>query len=362
MRWGKEELAWHDVFNSVKLNTRNHQKHISEEKKSLWKDFNWDISSIWEDKYRETSHTFACFFGDIKAIYPQSGQKFELELKNGTILDLEGGSNDVGSYIQIYDYELGLIKIQWNRIKSIQFEQASWLSHLPFGELLYGNVKTYRKGNIEGYIKWDLDERTTTDILDGYNEDGEQAIPFENIKRIIKDDKGSWVTLKSGRETFLKGSNDVNYENRGIAVYNEDIGRIELSWREFKELELYPNKKRGPVYSDFKTPEGIYAEIVTYGNNAHSGMIVYDIDEKWELELIDGDDDNVKYQVPFRNVKTIYPKNKSYSILTLKSGQQLLLGERQDVSYDNDGILLFVKSQEDPMHIKWTDVIEIRIR
>ena len=362
MRWGKEELAWHDVFNSVKIEDKHagYRSHESEDK-SLWKDFSWNISSIWEDKYRETSHTFACLFGDIRSIYPKSGSKLELELKNGTVLKLEGGSNDVGGVILVEDYELGLVKISWSKIKSIHFEQAPYLYEPPFGDLIYGKVYTYRKGVLEGFIKWDLDERAGHDIINGYTSEGEQEIEFRHVKAIRKHENGCYITLNSGREFFIKGTNDVNSGNRGIAVYNHDVGRIEISWKEFKKLEIIKNRKKGPSYNDFNPPMGILAKVRTFDDQEHKGLIVYDIDEKWEIELIDGDDDYVKYQIPFRNVKSIYPKNKSYSIVYLKNGDQLLLGERQDVSGNNDGLLLFIKSEKNPRHIKWSEVIEINI-
>jgi len=358
VRWGKEEVSWHDVFNSVKIQ----QKHIKDRHKNLWKDFNWNISSIWEDKYRETSHTFACFFGDIKAIYPESSSKLDLVLKNGTVLKLEGGSNDVGATIQLHDQKLGLVLVPWNKMEKIEFAQAPKTNKLPYGNLIYGTVHTYRKGKIEGYIKWDLDERATKDKLDGYYKGKDYSISFDKIKSIQRYENGALVRTNYDKEIFLTGTNDVNSGNRGIAIYNHEIGRIELDWKEFKKLELHENYKKGPGYNDFEKPEGIHAQVLTYGDMNHDGMIIYDIDEKWELELIDGNDDNLRYQIPIRNIRTIYPKNKAYSVIFLKNGDQLLLGERQDVSGTNDGILLFMKSQKEPIHVNWSEIVEINIK
>ena len=359
MRWGKEELAWHDVFNSVKAD--NKYSTNTREDKSFWKDFSWNISSLWEDKYSQVAHTFACFFGDIHGIYPDSGDRLQLELKNGTLLKLDGGSNDVGTTIQMHDYELGLIKLDWNKIESIEFEQAPYFTKAPYGDLLYGVVNTYRKGQFEGYIKWDLDERVSTDVLDGYSDNGEQEIQFANIEAISKHKEGALVTLKSGREFFLRGTNDVNRGNRGIAIYSNGIGRIELGWEEFKDVQFKEAYQKGPSYRDFSEPVGIKARVSTYDDDKLDGLIVFDVDERWELEFMDGDDDKLKYQIPFRHIKTIHPKNKSYSLVELKNGDSLLLGEKQDVSYKNDGILLFKKSQKDPLHIPWSKIVEIRI-
>lgn len=359
IRWGKEEFLWHDVFNSAKLT--NKRVHSNKNKpSSLWDNFDWNLSSIWEDKYRQTSHLFSCLFGDIKSLYPRSSEKVDLELKNGTVIKLEGGSNDVGTTLRVYDFELGLVKIKWNKISKVEFSDAPDTNETNFGQPLYGRVKTYRKGSFEGYIKWDLDERTTEDILDG--DDGDQQVAFKNIKSITKDGEGVSVILHSGRQVYLKGSNDVNSQNRGIAIYQSGVGNIQVNWKEFKHLELMENDEPGLDYKSFGNPVGLKAEIKTYDDHVYSGLMVYDVDEKWEIEFIDGNDDKVEYQIPLRFIKRIVPKNKTYSQLYLRNGEVLLLGDGQDVSYKNDGVLLFVKANKEPKLIEWEDIVEIKIK
>jgi hypothetical protein len=361
MRWGTEEVHWHDIFNSVKVQDKN-LKHKEDNSKNIWHDFNWNLSSIWEDKYRENDHTFACFFGDIKALYPHSGDKVDLELKNGSIIKLNGGSNDIGTNVQIYDYELGLIKINWSKINKVEFSQAPGGINSPFGSPLYVELSTYKKGKIAGYLKWDQDERTTEDILDGRSNYGDQKIPFKNIKSILKKDKGVIVTLWSGKELYLTGSNDVNSENRGIAIFKEGTGSIQLAWNEFKKVDFIKKEFAGPAYNDFAKPEAIKTEVLTYDDKLYSGLTIFDIDEKWEIELLDGDDDNIEYQIPFRYIQEIRPKNKLYSLIDLKCGDQLLLGEKQDVSQKNDGVLVFVKSSKEPIHINWSEIVYIKFK
>lgn len=358
MRWGKQEFFWHDIFNSSKVANKRF-KSPNEKPSSLWDNFSWNLSSIWEDKYRSTAHLFTCFYGDIKAIYPDSDQKVNLELKNGEIIKLNGGSDDIGTSIYIYDFELGKVKIRWDKIYKIEFSGGPDAIHKGIGKPLYGRLKTTRKGIFEGYIKWDLEERTTEDILDG---NGDKQIAFKNIQRITKSHNGVNVSLNSGREIYLTGSNDVNSTNRGIAVYLDGVGSVKVSWKDFKYVEFFENPYRGPSYNDFEMPIGLEAEVYTVNDEHLAGLMVYDVDEKWEIEFIDGLDDNIEYQIPLRNVKTIVPKNKTYTQLYLKCGEVLLLGEGQDVSQNNDGILLFIKGSDKPRHLKWRDIIEINIK
>jgi len=358
MRWGKQEMMWHDVFNSSKISNRRDKSH-EERATSLWDNFDWNLSSIWEDKYRKQSHLFSCFFGDIKAIYPKSSNYLDLELKNGTILNLNGGSDDVGTYVYVYDYELGRVKIKWSKIKKIEFSAGPLETDAELGQPLYGKLKTRRKGTLEGYIKWDLEERITEDILDGNNSD---QVAFKNISAITKKDHGAIVTLNSGREIFLSGSNDVNSSSRGIGIFVEGVGNIEISWKDFKHLELIENPNVSLSYDDFEAPIGVKANCYTVDDQELEGLMVFDIDEKWEIEFIDGKDDNVDYQIPLRYIKRIVPKNKTYSQLYLKNGEVLLLGEGQDVSYKNDGVLLFIDGKDKPELIEWKDIIEINIK
>lgn len=358
MRWGKQELFWHDVFNSAKVPNKR-IKNTQEKPSSLWDNFSWNLSSIWEDKYRSTSHIFTCFYGDIKALYPDSDQKVKLELKNGEIIKLNGGSDDIGTSIYIYDFELGKVRIRWEKIYKIEFTGGPDELYHPIGEPLYGQVKTTRKGTLEGYIKWDLEERTTEDILDG---NGDKHVTFKNIHRITKSNNGVSIDLNSGREVYLSGSNDVNSTNRGIGVYLEGIGSVKIKWQDFKYVEFFENPNRGPSYNDFEIPMGLSANVYTVDDERLDGLMVFDVDEKWEIEFIDGFDDNIEYQIPLRNIKTIIPKNKTYTQLHLKCGEILLLGEGQDVSQNNDGVLLFIKGNDEPRHIKWRDILEINIK
>lgn len=361
MRWGKEEVFWHDVFNSQKVDDKHYKFKKEKKDGNRWMDFDWDWSSLWDDKYRTTSHTFACFFGDIRTIHTGKDNRVGLELKDGTVLKLKGGSNDIGGRIRMIDYELGQITFEWNKIERIDFSQASPRIERAYAPGLYGTVHTRRNGSFKGYVKWDLDERTLDDVLDGNSEVGEQNIPFKNISSITKEDNGAWVKLNSGREIFLNGSNDVNNSNRGIAIYSHDLGSVQISWKDFVSAQFMEAPESGPSYNDYPEPKGISGTVTTFNNNSIEGMLVFDVDEMFEIELLDGNDDFVEYQVPFRNISRIIPKNRSFSMVELRNGEKLLLGDSQDVSANNDGVLIFKKSQKDPHYIAWDDIDMIQI-
>ena len=360
MRWGKEEVFWHDLFNGNKISTSGAQVNETERSNSIWQDFDWNFTSIWEDRFKSSVHTFACFYGDIKSIHIHPGEKVDLELKNGAFIKLRGGSNDIGTRIRLEDYELGVIKFSWDKIKRIDFYQAPKNAQPEFGKALYGVVKTLRKGSFEGYIKWDKDERTSLDILDGDSKHGTQKIPFGKIKRITKvGSDGCDILFKNGSEYYVDDSNDVDSGNRGVRVFVDHLGVVDVSWKEFDYIEFINPKNSGLVYDDFDQPIGLKAEVTDLTGTSHNGMIIYDIDEMWELEMLDGEDDYLDYYVPFRYISKIQPKNKSFSLIYLNNGETLLLGDTHDVSSDNDGIILQHSNKQKPNHFLWDEIDHI---
>ncbi len=363
IRWGKEEAFWNDYFNVTKIKNEYYESFIDQtgqDKNEEW-DFVWDFSSIWEDKFNVT-HEFTCQFGDIKSIHDIGKSKITIGLKNGANIRLDAtGTNDVGTSLRMKDDELGDLTIKWDRIDRIDFLPTPKNLRLRGGDPIYGTVETYRKGTFIGFIQWDHDERLGEDILDGDNRDGDIEIPFKEIKYIEKrsDGDGCQVVLNSGREFYLDGSNDVDNGNRGIIVTVPGVGKIDIPWRYFRSASFVPADNSGPSYHDYPTPRGIYGTVFTEDGRDYSGKLIYDIDESWEIETLNGNDDKVEYLIPFRNVKSILPKNYAYSMIELRNGDNILLGDSRDVSEDNDGILVFESSNQEPQYIRWSKVAEI---
>ncbi|MEM7548960.1 MAG: hypothetical protein AAF363_04765 [Bacteroidota bacterium] len=364
IRWGKEETFWDDIFNSTKERNpnlkyldRSDYQHIRNSRSD--DDDNWgNFWEIWEDKYSDYSHQFAARFGDFKAMEIKGRNDVEIEFKNGLRMDFEGGSNDLGAKIRVYDQEIGQIRLSWDRIDLIEFMETPKNLRYKYGEPLTGTVST-SIGKFYGMIQWDHEECLSEDLLDGDNEDGDISIPFGNIKSITRDGRGSEVVLKSGREMYLRGSNDVNNENRGVIVKTPEIGKIKISWREFDEVVFddVPTTS-GQAYSDYKEPKELFGSVFTKDGEEFSGRIIYDLDEEFDFELLNGKDEDIEFIIPFRNIKSIVPKNYNYSTIELRSGKKILLGDAQDVSDRHDGILVF-ENKEQPVYIPWDDVEQV---
>ena len=366
IRWGKEETFWDDIFNSTK-GKNPHLQYLERGDYDHVKKYHhmddedqWNFWKIWEDSYSSYTHSFAVRFGDIKSITLIGRKEVELKFKNGETQHFEGGSNDIGARISVFDHEIGEIKIKWDRIDKIDFEATPSKLKDRFGEPLYGTVVT-RAGDFQGMVQWDHEECLTTDRLDGDSDDGYVSIPMGNIASIKKDGSGSMVTFRSGRQLYLSGTNDVDEDNRGVIVKIPEIGKIKIGWDDFESVEFKaPPVSSGPAYDSYGSSKKIQGTVQTIKGIKFSGRIVYDLDKEWDYELLHGNDDEIEYVIPFRNIKSVTPKNFNYSTVELRNGEKLLLGGAQDVSDRHDGILVF-RGDEDPTYIPWEEVETLAI-
>ncbi len=345
MRWGKEEIFWTDFFNASKEEndnldylSRDEREELEDRRGSSWTN---SKSWGWGDDKSDFLHQFVCQFGEIKSIKPTSRQGVKLTIQSGLVFDLDGqGYNDINTEVRVYSDELGTIKLDWDRIALIEFMDTPRKLKAKWGEPLYGEVET-SEGTFKGFVQWDHDERISTDKLDGDSEDGDMSIEFGNIKSIKKyGSSRSLVVLNSGRKLELRGSNDVNDENRGIIVTVEGLGRVDVPWDEFEMVTFTEAPGSGPSYKSFATQDKLSGKVIFGNDDSAEGLLTYDLDESYQFEVLQGMLDDVELLIPFRNIAEIQPRNYNNSTVVLKNGEKYVLSESQDVTDKNQGVLV----------------------
>lgn len=363
IRWGKEEAFWTDHFNAGKYDNDNLDYLSREEMEQLressdrWGDWNirWGDDDGGRNKYL---HQFVCQFGDMKEIAITGRNKAMITMQNGDRIKVSGeGYNDIGTKVRVMDDELGMVSISWSEIDNIQFKATPAKLTSKMGDPLFGEVIT-TDGSFAGFVQWDHDERITEDKLDGDADDGDLSIPFGNIKKISNRGNSSSITMLSDRRFTLRGSNDVDNGNRGIIVTMEDGTRIDIPWDEFESVTFAKKFPAGKAYASFKSQDQLKGSVKTKDGKTISGRIIYDLDEEFSYEIIQGKNDDLEYLIPMSSIKQIIPKNYDNSYVVLNDGQKLLLGDAQDVSDKHDGILVF-KNGDDATYIRWEDVAEV---
>lgn len=362
IRWGKEEAFWFDYFNSSKSKNENLKYLSDDELVTLNKDsrkgnnvwsIGWNNNSYGSDK--DHSHVFACQFGDIKSIDVKGGDRVVVNLKNGDQMKLDGGSNDIGAEVQVNDQDFGNIKLDWDNIDKVEFMKTPSNLDNPYGEPLYGIVTT-EQGTFEGFVQWDHDERLGKDELNGDTWDGELDIDFDKIKSIKKNYSGCEVTLNSGRTIDLTGSNDVDHDNRGIIVNNPKYGRVDIRWDQFEHVTFVSNTfSNTQHYNDFDGDKALKGSVETKDGEIYEGELVYDLDEQYTLETLNGMHDEIEYFIPFTKVKKITPINREESEVQLKNSTKLILSDKVDVNERNDGILV-QQSKNQYKYVPWKEV------
>lgn len=363
IRWGDEEVFLSDIFNSVKtsnpylkyLNKSNFKTNYKSSSRSKSND--WVNISIKNNRRNSSFFTrkFQCRFGDIKSITVTGRESINLEINSEKFINLRGGSNDINTRVSILDIELGLLKINWNKIDLIKFFRPSVKPADSFGNGIYGKLIT-TQGEFTGFVQWDHDERLLNDKLDGKSSNGDLKIPFKKIKSISKHDNSCLVKLHSGREIELYGTNDVNSSNKGIIMNLPNIGRADFHWKHFISFEILDTIDQASLCdTSFPKSERLYGKVYTKAGTEYEGVIVYDLDEAMDSELLNGYNDDIKFSIPLRNIESIKPMANDYASVVLNSGEKLFLGDQADVSYKNAGILIFTSSDE--YHIvKWEEL------
>jgi len=155
----------------------------------------------------------------------------------------------------------------------------------------------------------------------------------------------------------------VNRENRGVIVMSKDMAAIDIPWSEFDNITFDEKAPSALVsYDQFKIQKELSATVKTFGGESYSGRLVFDLDEEFDFELLQGKQRDYEYTTPFRNIKRIKTYDDTRCEVELKNGNKLLLADGQDVNEKNQGVLVFVNGKVDPQYVPWDKVSEIEFR
>jgi hypothetical protein len=306
------------------------------------------------------SRMFIARFGDIEKIRPHGDGEATVYMKNGEKYDVSGGADDVTSKIHVNDESFGEMELHWDRIETIDFMKAPDGAD-PGVHRLYGKLET-REGDYEGYIQWDKQECLSNDLLDGDTEDGDVSLKMGSIRSIERKGKRvSEVTLKDGRNLRMRGTNDVNSDNRGIMVEDPRFGRVTVQWDAFMKLTFTDAPGTGVSYGDYKGLGRLRGVVTDDRGDKHEGFITIDLDEAEGWEMLNGQINDIHFDIPLYMVASIEPLGRDECVVTLHNGERIELEEGTDVSDRNAGVLVYDgKDDSSPVYISWRDVEMIK--
>lgn len=330
-------------------------------------DQNRDAYNRQRDRQRRIRRTlpaeFNVMFGQITLVERfRSGSN--VVLKDGREYEVSDG--DSRESITVLDSELGKVVISRRNFEKIEFmdEPEEYTRNADEnGYPIFGTVSTSSGLTFTGFIMWDNDESLSTHILNGEEGRYKREIPFSKIQSIAPlNRRSSEINLWTGRKIVLRGSNDVNSDNKGLFVADKSFGIIEISWRDLEKVEFERNVS-GMRYSDFKAGIPLFGTLVDENGDEHEGFIRWDDDENFSTDFLNGHYENLSFKLEFSNIREIRRRSRSSATVVMRNGVELLLRNSNDVNYRNKGILVLERADDaDGKLFEWDEFEKVIFR
>lgn len=245
-------------------------------------------------------------------------------------------------------------------IRPVAVAPAAPTTSLSARNQLYGRVVTDRGREFTGFIRWDRNEGSWSDLLDADKADEGRVttsgIRFGHIDRIeVLDGRSALFTLRSGEHIELQGgATDLGRGLRALVVHDPDVGTAELRWDDLRAVEFMETPEGVPVRG-----ERLYGTLTTRAGLSFTGHVTWDVDEVYTSDILDGDVDGEDTDVRFGDIEVIEHYGSGASRVVLRSGDVLVMDGSNDVNSSNGGI-----SVSDPdlgqVKVDWDEFEDVR--
>ena len=262
-------------------------------------------------------------------------------------------------------------------------------AHADSSGRIYGKLTTVDGDVYEGLIRWDKNEASWVDILNGNKElprdrqsgrrkyhDREKYIKILGITigrtRTYRYERGSAqsgmcfghiasmevtgndavrLTLKSGDTVELEGgSTDIGESIREIIVEDIDEGEIEFEWDDIERIDFMQGS--GGLVSNFG--ERLYGTLKSRRGDGFTGWICWDVDELFTGDILDGKRNRRTSKIDFGDIAAIERYSSNAAKMFMKSGDEFVLRGTNDVDDSNRGISVYVEGLGQ-IKMQWDD-------
>lgn len=277
-----------------------------------------------------------------------------LTLKDGGEAELLSGSTDIGPAmrgLEIERLDARPVTLDWHEIERVDFFDAPPTGASSEARRLYGTVTTWNDHEFVGAVTWDLDESVGTDVLDGRSGGDDYEIAFDDIAEIAwESDRSALVTMRSGAQVELRGTNDVNRENRGIEVSGA-FGRAIVAWEDFQRVRFLDTPEEVP---DFAPGAVLRGTVRAVDGRVITGAVRWDNDEEYGWEVLDGWFGESDLDLEFGAIASIEKRSEHGVEVTMWDGTRFTLEDRNDVDDRNNGIFVQPEGRNRRL-VRWAD-------
>lgn len=326
IRWDRNEGSWADLLDATKPRARGGSS----------------VSGI--------------RFGHIDRLDVLGRSSALLTLRSGDRVELHANASDLGSGLRalvVEEANGNVAEFDWRDLESVDFTAPG--ESAPSQARIYGTLTTQSGLELTGFVTWDVEEIYSTDILDGDAEGRRMQIPFGDIERIER--YSSWasnVTLHDGRRLLLEGTNDVDGSIDGIEISDVRLGAVKLGWNDFDNVRFHEVGDEG--VGRFDGGGALRGTVETVDGVRHTGEIVWDADEAYTWEMLNGRAEGLDFHIEFGNIDRIEKSNRG-SLVALLDGRSFELSGSNDVDRGNRGITIRTDGRE--YEVDWRDFAEV---
>ena len=306
-------------------------------------------------------------FAHIASIGVLDDNSATVVLRSGEEVTLRSSSSDLGRGMRelvVERYGMPDRSFRWRELERVDFFVAPDEAPPPEARRLHGTVVTWGDLELTGDIAWDVDEVLSTDVLDGRDGAEDVELPFGEIERIEQDGpRRVRVTLQSGTERTLRGSNDVNRANRGIEVSDPALGKAVVRWDDFRSLRLHApveGPAGGGSLEDFAPGALIRGTVHALDGRVLEGAVRWGVDEERLWESLDGWHGDTRVSVEFGRIASIRRLDEERVAVSLTDGRELVLEDVYGTERLHDGIFVTPEGRATRL-VRWQDFDRLEI-
>jgi hypothetical protein len=152
----------------------------------------------------------------------------------------------------------------------------------------------------------------------------------------------------------LRGTNDVNSDNRGIEVSDITLGRAIVPWDQLESVEFGVAPESVAPYEAFDGGERLVGTVQARDGRSFTGRIRWSNDEEFTWETLDGESDGVELGIELARVNTVEKTGSNEARVALLDGRAFVLEGSSDVGEDNRGIFVELEGGETVL-VRWVD-------